>query len=218
MVVDFYYTLASPPCRSVYMLAKALHIPLNLKSINTMEKEQLKPEFIKLNPQHTVPTIDDNGFALSESRAILAYFADKYGKKDSLYPKDPKKRAVVDQRLYFDMGTFFQRFGEYFMPIMRLKQPADPEKLKKLEEALEFLDGFLAKTKYAAGDDITIADYALVSSFSTILVAGVDCTRFSNVTRWYELCRKNLPGIEINEEGVEVMKQYLQKMSEHPNH
>jgi glutathione S-transferase len=51
------------------------------------------------------------------SRAILSYLADKYGKDDSLYPKDPKKRALVDQRLYFDIGTLYQRFGDYYVSI-----------------------------------------------------------------------------------------------------
>lgn len=104
-MVDFYYLPGSSPCRSVIMTAKAVGVDLNKKLLNLQAGEHLKPEFIKINPQHTIPTLVDNGFALWESRAIQVYLVEKYGKTDSLYPKCPKKRAVINQRLYFDMGT-----------------------------------------------------------------------------------------------------------------
>lgn len=43
------------------------------------------------------------------------YLAEKYGKDDSLYPKDVKKRALVNQRLFFDIGTLYQRFGDLYV-------------------------------------------------------------------------------------------------------
>jgi len=69
MVLDFYYVPGSAPCRSVLMTAKAVGVDLNLKLTNLMAGEHLTPEFIKMNPQHTIPTLNDDGFALWESRA-----------------------------------------------------------------------------------------------------------------------------------------------------
>ncbi|PSN29400.1 Glutathione S-transferase 1 [Blattella germanica] len=51
----------------------------------------------------------------SFSRAILGYLVNQYGSDDSYYPKEPKKKALVDQRLYFDAGTLHQRLFEYFV-------------------------------------------------------------------------------------------------------
>ena len=70
----------SAPCRSVLLTASALGIKLNEKLLNLELGEQLTPEFLKINPQHVIPTLVDNGFSLWESRAIMIYLVDKYGK------------------------------------------------------------------------------------------------------------------------------------------
>ncbi|EDW42477.1 GM24014 [Drosophila sechellia] len=88
--MDFYYMPGGGGCRTVIMVAKALGLELNKKLLNTMEGEQLKPEFVKLNPQHTIPTLVDNGFSIWESRAIAVYLVEKYGKDEYLLPKDPR--------------------------------------------------------------------------------------------------------------------------------
>lgn len=62
-----------------------------------------------MNPQHTVPTLDDDGFYVCDSHAIMTYLISKYGKDKSLYPDDLKKRTRIDQRLHFDSSTLFPR-------------------------------------------------------------------------------------------------------------
>nr|CAD7439500.1 unnamed protein product [Timema bartmani] len=120
-------------------------------------------------------------------RAIMGYFVNQYAKDDSLYPKDPKKRAMVDQKLYFDIGTLYQRFLNYFvstnlvipqilkvqkkrMPIAWKGMKPDDEALKKLEEAVGFLNSYLEGQSWVAGEDITIADYAIAVTMSNIEV------------------------------------------------
>lgn len=196
------------------MLAKVLGVELNLKHISLSKNDHLTPEFLKLNPQHKIPTFVDGDLTICESRATLIYLVEKYAKNDSLYPKDHQKRAVINQRLYFDMGTLYQRYADYFYPQIKQKLPAEPEKLEKLEEAFKFFDDFLSVSKYSAGDQITIADYALVASFSTIVGSEIDYSRFPNINRWYDLCLKSLPGIEVNNEGIEGIKAHIQAFKE----
>lgn len=62
-----------------------------------------------MNPQHTIPTLVDNGFVIWDSHAIMSYIVSKYGKDKSLYPEDLEKRAVVDQRLHFDSSILCTR-------------------------------------------------------------------------------------------------------------
>jgi len=213
MTIDFYFLDGSSPCRSVLLVAKAVGVELNLKMTDLMKGEHMTPEFLKMNPQHTIPTINDDGFCLWESRAILGYLVDQYGKDDTLYPKDPKKRALVEQRLYFDAGTLYQRFGDYYYPTMFGGAPADPAKMEKLEEAFAFLNTFLEGQSWAAGSNMTIADLALVASVATVEAVEFNVKKYPNVQSWYERVQKNAPGYEANAVGAAHFGELYKKLT-----
>ncbi|XP_037728775.1 glutathione S-transferase D2 isoform X2 [Drosophila subpulchrella] len=208
--MDFYYMPGSSGCRTIIMVAKALGLELNKKLLNTMEGEQLKPEFVKLNPQHTIPTLVDNGFSIWESRAIAVYLVEKYGKDDSLFPKDPKTRAVVNQRLYFDMGTLYDSFAKYYYPLFHTGKPGTEEDLKKIETSFGFLDTFLEGREYVAGDQLTVADIAILATVSTFDIVKFDFSKYANVTRWYANAKEVTPGWNENWEGLLAMKALLE--------
>ncbi|XP_012283319.1 glutathione S-transferase 1-1 [Orussus abietinus] len=209
MTVDFYYLPPSPPCRAVMMLAKAVGVHLNLKTVDLLKGEHMTPEFAKMNPQHVIPTIDDNGFVLWESRPIMGYLVSKYAKNDALYPKDPKKKGIVDQKLFFDNGTLYERIMRCYGPILRGKskeiQKAD---LEALENAFETLDTFLQDSRFAAGPDMTIADFSLVASVSTAEGFGFDVGRYEYVNTWYNLCKRAMQKFgyeEVNVAGGKIL-------------
>lgn len=209
MGIDFYYLPGSAPCRAVQMTAKAVKVDLNNKLLDLMAGEHLKPEFVKINPQHTIPTIDDNGYSLWESRAIQIYLVEKYGKDETLYPKDVQKRGLIHQRMYFDMGTLYQRFADYWYPQLFAKQPANPENMKKMDEAMEFLNTFLNGQKWAVGDHMTIADISLAATVSTYEVANYDFSKYPNVQKWFAQCKSSMPGYDINQAGCNEFKKYF---------
>lgn len=210
MAIDLFYTPGSAPCRLVLLVAAALDIQLNLNLVDLRQGDQFKPDFLKLNPQHTVPTIVDEGFSLWESRAISRYLVNKYGGESSLYPTDPQARALVDQRLDFDLGTLYPRFGQYFYPQVFGGAKADEVLFKKLEEALVFFNTFLEGRKYAAGPDLTLADLSLVATVSTIDVAGISLKAYPNVEKWFDLVKKTAPGYEeANQKGIDEFKAFL---------
>ncbi|KAJ3648206.1 hypothetical protein Zmor_020026 [Zophobas morio] len=214
MPIDFYYLPGSAPCRGVLLAAKALGVELNLKLTDLMKGEHLTPEFIKINPQHTVPTLVDNGFALWESRAIMTYLADQYAKNDSLYPKDPKKRAVVDQRLYFDLGTLYARFADYYYPVIFGGGEYDPAKLDKIKEALGFLDSFLQNDEFVAGSQLTLADLSLLATVTSFEAVNFDLSAYKNVVDWLARVKAAAPGYEeANGKGVVLFKQMVENLT-----
>lgn len=49
-----------------------------------------------------MPILEDSGFVIWDSHAIIAYLVGKYGEDDSLYPRDVQKRAEIDQLLHYE--------------------------------------------------------------------------------------------------------------------
>ncbi|KAL7727382.1 hypothetical protein ACLKA6_003040 [Drosophila palustris] len=209
--MDLYYSPLAGTSRAILMTGKALGLEFNKKEIDINKQENLKPEFVKINPQHTIPTLVDNGFTLWESRAILTYLIEKYGKDDSLYPKDPQRRALVNQRLYFDMGTLYKSFADYYYPLFQ-KKSVDPELFKKVESALDFLNTFLEGNQYVAGDSFTVADIAILATVSTFVAVNMDISKYTNVAKWYENGSKVAPGWDENEKGLAALKALIETM------
>ncbi|XP_064549166.1 glutathione S-transferase 1-1-like [Drosophila montana] len=209
-IMDFYYRPGSAPCRAVIMTAKAIGIEFNnLILINTRAGDQFKPEYLKINPQHSIPTLVDNGLSLWESRAIMVYLVEQYGKDDTLYPKDIQKRALINQLLYFDMGTLYKSFADYYYPQIFQKRAPNEECYKKIEPAFELFNTFLEGQSYAAGDNLTLADISILASVSSFDVAGYDFKRYGNVAKWYEQAKLVTPGWDVNWAGCLEFRKYF---------
>ena len=108
MTIEIHAMPGSAPSRIAHMTAEVLGIDYKYVLCDLQEGDHFKPEYLKINPQHTVPTLVDDGFVVTESRPIATYLCGKYGKDDKLYPKDLGVRATVDSRLFFDIGSFYK--------------------------------------------------------------------------------------------------------------
>ncbi|XP_060523760.1 glutathione S-transferase 1-1-like isoform X2 [Cylas formicarius] len=198
--IDIYYFPPSAPSRATLLLIKALGIDHNVKITNISQGDQMKPEFLQMNPLHTIPLINDNGFIIYESNAIMKYLVDQYGKDDSLSPKDPKKAAIVDMRLYFCACHLFPKFRQYYIPTMFQSKPPSSEALRELEEVLTIADGYLKDQPWFAGHQMTVADFAIVSFVATIDAAGgVDLAAYPEILQWYQRARSSMAGFGYDE-------------------
>ncbi|CAB3235831.1 unnamed protein product [Arctia plantaginis] len=212
--IKLYYLPPSPPCRAVVMTAKVLSLDLELIPTNILEGAHLTPEYTKMNPQHTIPTMDDSGFILWESRAIMAYLVNAYGRDDSLYPKNPRQRAIVDQRLNFDIGTLFARYAGLYIPMLFRGEEYSEENANKLNEALGWLDTFLDGRAFVAGENLTIADITIIVTITNIDAFGFDFSQHENLKKWYERTKKALEPYgyhEIDMAGAQMLASYLKK-------
>ncbi|CAI6367957.1 unnamed protein product [Macrosiphum euphorbiae] len=181
---------------------------MNLIPVDLVTKEHLKPEFVAINPQHTLPTLVKDDFVLWESRAIMVYLVETFGKEDDpLFPKDTEKQALINQRLQFDMGTLYQAFIDQYINWFFGYSKKTEKKEKILQEAIGFLDTFLKNSDWVAGDSLTLADISLAASISTFEVSGIDLNKHGNVSKWLQRCKDKMVGYkEINQVGLERFK------------
>lgn len=141
-----------------------------------------------MNPQHTIPFLDDNGVHVADSHAICTYLCEKYGADDSLYPKDLIKRTVVDSRLHFDSGHLFPRLRSIVLPLFRgICCEISSEKIDDVNGQWEIMEGMLANGLYLYGDDMTIADLCCIATVSSLTeLVPIDAEKYPNFTQWIE--------------------------------
>lgn len=149
---------------------KNLGLEVEIKHIDTYKGEQNTPEYLKINPLHQVPVYSDGDFALTESRAIICYLASCA--KSPLYPTDLKKRALVDAKLYFDATNCFPVVRDFARPVLRAgAKKISQDRREAVRVLLNTLNAFLENSEWFAGDELTIADLAILANVATIKVS-----------------------------------------------
>jgi GSH-dependent disulfide-bond oxidoreductase len=158
-----------------------------------LEKGENKtPQFTALNPNAQIPVIVDRDgpggkqITLSQSSAILIYAGEKSGK---FMPKDPAARAAFWQALMSASTDMTPTLGSIFQ-IVRGKDPHGPsaELFKnRWKQYLKVWDATFGKQKYAAGNEITLADFSLYAGYARAKGAVAElCDGCPNVARWAE--------------------------------
>lgn len=135
------------------------------------------PEYIAKYPPHLTPTLEDASLprgTLGESCAIMAYLSDKHG-LERFYPRDAARRAVINNAMFYLIGTFYPLLTRATYPTLHFPQyagevgtsDADDEMKAKAQKDAEaaladpleaFHSAFLSDTRFVGGDSPSIAD------------------------------------------------------------
>jgi len=179
----------SSPANKVRFAANAMGLKYEYKRVNLLAGEQKSPEFLKLNPIGRVPAIDDDGFKVFESSAIIKYLAQK--NNSPLYPKDLQKRTIVDQWIDFvniHVATALQRVTFNRVMYQMLKVEKDERSLsdgiKFLGQYLPILEKQLKENKYLAGSEMTLADINLLANLDPAELSSVDLSIYPALSNW----------------------------------
>jgi len=192
--MKLYYHPVSTTCLMILTFAAEEGIALDRQLVDLMQGEQHSPEYRAVNPNGLVPALDDDGFVLTESGAILRYLA---GRFDSpAYPVDLQARARVDEAMEWFYSNYFKDFGYglvYPQLLPHHQRPGEEAQAVTIEWGreksrhwLEILDRDLIGPgrSFLCGDRPTLADYAGAEMVRLGEVVHCTYTDYPNVCRW----------------------------------
>jgi len=195
----------SPPSRFAVLTAKTLGLDVEIREVDMFNGGHLTPEYKAINPASTVPVlVDDDGTSVFDSSAISIYLVEKYAPNHSLYPKDLKLRARINERLFYVASYLFPRMYQIFVPgYFGNENEVPEEKVEEILRGYETIEVFLKGDKYLAGNAVTLPDLFLWANMESLdQVIPIDKEKFPNFIAWLERMGK-LPTYELNKEGAD---------------
>jgi len=170
----------------VRLLLAQLGLPCEIIEVDILKGESRTPEFLKINPNGRTPVLDDNGFVLAESNAILAYLA----RGTKFLPEDRQRWALVFQWLFFE-----QYSHEPYIATSRFllqHKPDTPERAAALAvrrdsgwAALKVMEDHLSKNDFFV-TDYSIADIAVFAYTHVSHEGGFPLDDFPKIRAWIE--------------------------------
>lgn len=152
------------------------------------------PEYIAINPNKLIPTLQDGETTVWESEAVIRYIGSKYGQK--FFPEDITKRAFVDQWLCWNQSTWFPAVSQIFMMMMKVPvAERNPDELKRLLEDVNdkaaFMDKQLSQRPFVAGNALSLADISFASWLYRYYTLEIDRLDLNHLQKYYDtLCSR----------------------------
>ena len=197
MIITLYELQPSPHARKVRLLAAELGIPLNKVPVDPRIGETRTSDYLAMNPNGRVPTLEEDGFYLYESPAILKYLSAKHPDR-GLCGADSKTQALVDQWICWWVGgpeaAIDALAWEMLIKPKVLNQPGfDPgimaDARARLARFLPVLDQQLEGRDYILGK-LTVVDFLIGPRFdSAPALLEIDISPYKNINAWLERLR-----------------------------
>jgi len=148
------------------------------------------PEYRRMNPNATIPTIDDDGFVLWESNAIVTYLATRYA-PEQLYGADTRRLALACQWMAWANERLEPPLHVLVMELTRLPDTARTPGAAQAAVAditpwLELLDEHLARQPFVAGDDFSMGDIPTGAAVYRFKLSALGGPPTPHLDRWLD--------------------------------
>jgi len=177
--------------QKVIWLLEELKLPYERIDVGGPFGQTDTPAYRAMNPTGLVPTLEDDGFTLWESNAILRYLCAAYAPDHPVFPADPKTRAVIDHWMDFQQTTLNRPQGIIFLGMVRTRpedrnMAAITSAIGEAGRAWGILDAALATTPFIAGARMTLADMTYGMHAHRWFVMPIERPELPHLRAWYE--------------------------------
>ncbi len=187
MVITLYHDVPSSNSDRVKIALAEKGLSWEGVRVRLAQREQKKPEFLRLNPYGKIPVIVDDGKVLFESCIINEYLDEKYP-DPPLMPKDPylrgRGRVLVDYALNFMHEPYWALRGEMRKSEAERDMTVAANNRRRLAELLPYLESALGEQPYFLGD-LSLTDIAIVPRFLRMEeYGGLDAAAKPRIATW----------------------------------
>jgi glutathione S-transferase len=190
MSLKLYAFPPSPRGFKILLAAHQFGLDYELCLVDLTKGEQKTPAFLALNPNGRMPVLDDDGFVLWESNAIVEYLASKAG--GAWLPRETRDRLALTKWLYWESNHWDPTcavfvFERLVKPFFGLGETSEAEVAKAettFHRLADVLNGELDKHRYVTGNALTIADLAIGSALSVAERVNFPLENYRAIQRW----------------------------------
>lgn len=182
--IKLYRTPKSGHCHRVELMLALLGLPYETIDLDMAAGAHKAPDFLKVSPFGLVPAIEDDGYTLADSNAILVYLVKTYAPNSDWLPADPKVAAEVQRWLTIAADNVYS--GPCAARLVTLfGAPLNHEAaIAKAHALFKIMEAHLADRSWLAADVITAADVACFSYIAHAPEGGVDLAPYPNLRAW----------------------------------
>jgi glutathione S-transferase len=216
-MLKFYHVPLSSNSRRVWILL--LEKQLEFEEIRMqLNGDQLQPEFLAMNPFHHIPVLTDNEFSVIESLAIMDYLEAQYP-SHHFTPTDAKLLAKMRMLQMVSVNEL----QPAFFPLLRNRVglPEDPAKpfnaaQEKVKTVLNFYQKNLGDKAYLVGEQITLADFVVITLFLDLKALNFPLDNYSKLLAWCDrlMERETVQTTTPTAEETEAAYGFIKKMIE----
>lgn len=145
----------------IHILLNEIGAPFEAIKVDMASGEQRQPAFLKINSRGQVPVLQDGDIVIREGAAIITYLCEAH--ETALFPQEGAEHLAALQAMMFCNATLHPAYGRMFF-LNRLDIDAEAKKqalavaYARIQDLYDDVENTLAKTKYLAGAEMTIAD------------------------------------------------------------